>query len=80
MCSSDLVVRKVQDARKAADLHVADRISLLLEVPHDNEAALRGHADLIARETLAHQLEIRAHDNGDIAVHLTKTDNPEGTR
>ncbi len=46
-------VRVVQDARKAADLHVSDRIRLRLVVPGDWVAAMDEHRGLIARETLA---------------------------
>ena len=52
------VVRQVQDARKAADLHVADRIELRLGVPEHHLAAATAHRDFIAKETLAVALEI----------------------
>ncbi|MBZ2196035.1 isoleucine--tRNA ligase [Occultella gossypii] len=47
------VVRQVQDARKAADLHVADRISLRLSVPGQWVQAVTDRQEFIAAETLA---------------------------
>ncbi|MDR1427400.1 MAG: isoleucine--tRNA ligase [Bifidobacteriaceae bacterium] len=47
------VIRLVQDARKAADLDVSDRIDLRLAVPAQWRAAVEAHAALIKAETLA---------------------------
>ncbi|MET0136074.1 MAG: isoleucine--tRNA ligase [Kibdelosporangium sp.] len=47
------LVRVVQQARRAADLDVADRISLVLEVTGDVERAARTHESFVASETLA---------------------------
>ncbi|CAM3774506.1 isoleucine--tRNA ligase [Occultella aeris] len=47
------VIRQVQDARKAADLHVADRISLRLAVPGQWVQAVTDRKEFIAAETLA---------------------------
>ncbi len=55
-------VRVVQDARKAADLHVSDRVRLRLEVPGDWVAAMEEHRDLIARETLADEVVVVGAD------------------
>nr|WP_227424868.1 isoleucine--tRNA ligase [Pengzhenrongella sicca] len=52
------VVRAVQDARKAAGLHVADRIRLTLGVPAPWRAAVDEHAALITKETLAMDLVV----------------------
>jgi isoleucyl-tRNA synthetase len=52
------VVRAVQDARKAAGLHVTDRIRLLLGVPAPWRGAVDAHRDLLARETLAPELVV----------------------
>ncbi|MDH5237846.1 MAG: isoleucine--tRNA ligase, partial [Acidimicrobiia bacterium] len=47
------VVRQVQDARKAADLVVTDRIALVLELPDELAEAVRTHEDYVARQVLA---------------------------
>ncbi|MFJ3404004.1 isoleucine--tRNA ligase [Promicromonospora sp. NPDC090134] len=54
------VVRDVQDARKAAGLQVADRITLDLTVPAEWVAAVEAHRDLVSRETLAATLTVSA--------------------
>jgi isoleucyl-tRNA synthetase len=46
-------VRLVQEARKSAGLDVSDRIMLTWSAEGDVADALREHADLLARETLA---------------------------
>ncbi|MHB1065630.1 MAG: isoleucine--tRNA ligase, partial [Georgenia sp.] len=65
------VVRAVQDARKAADLYVADRIHLDLVVPEDRLAWVTTHRDLIARETLA--LEVSVTTGATDGPHVTVT-------
>jgi isoleucyl-tRNA synthetase len=52
------VVRQVQDARKAAGLHVADRITLRLAVPSPWAQAVADRADLIGEETLALEVAV----------------------
>ncbi len=52
------VVRLVQDERKAGGLQVADRIRLHLTVPADQIPALEAHREMVARETLAVELEV----------------------
>ena len=52
------VVRAVQDERKNAGLHVADRIALTLTVPAEKLPAVEAHREMIAHETLARALEI----------------------
>ena len=47
------VVRAVQDERKNAGLHIADRIDLSLTVPSDHVADVEAWRDMIAAETLA---------------------------
>ncbi|MFZ4540453.1 MAG: isoleucine--tRNA ligase [Rickettsiales bacterium] len=47
------LVRMIQQARKDAGLHVADRITLALDVPADFKSALTTHGDYIASQTLA---------------------------
>ncbi|HLS16182.1 MAG TPA: isoleucine--tRNA ligase [Beutenbergiaceae bacterium] len=66
------VVRQVQDARKSAGLHVADRITLDLSAPEQWAAAVRRHADFIAAETLATAVQVRTGNGADLGVQLTK--------
>ena len=47
------VVRLVQEARRAAGLHVSDRIEVSLDLPDDVAAAVRAHEAFVAGETLA---------------------------
>ena len=54
------VVRVVQDARKAAGLHVADRIRSVLTVPAGHVAAVEANRDLVMSETLTLDLEVVA--------------------
>jgi isoleucyl-tRNA synthetase len=51
------LVRLVQQARRDADLHVSDRISLTVEAPAPWIEALERHRDLVAGETLATEVE-----------------------
>ena len=51
-------VRGVQEARKAADLQVSDRIHLTLSVPADKEEWARTHTDTIGKEVLATDVKI----------------------
>ncbi|MGI9016488.1 MAG: isoleucine--tRNA ligase [Euzebya sp.] len=52
------VIRKVADARRQADLHVSDRITLTLGIPPVRSLALRTHRDLITEETLTTTLDV----------------------
>ena len=52
------VVRQVQDARKTAGLHVADRITLSLGVPGNWAQAVLDRSDFIAAETLATSVRV----------------------
>ena len=54
------MVRVVQDARKAAGLHVADRIRSVLTVPDGHVAAVEANRDLVMSETLTLDLEVVA--------------------
>jgi isoleucine--tRNA ligase len=65
------VIRAVQDARKAAGLHVADRISLTLRVPAEHIEAVRAHTDLIAAETLALETDVLAGGE-ELDVHVAR--------
>jgi isoleucyl-tRNA synthetase len=64
------VVRQVQDARKAAGLHVSDRIVLVLDVPDEREAWARAAAERVGRETLATRVEVRPGAD-DVLVEVT---------
>jgi isoleucyl-tRNA synthetase len=50
------VVRLINEARKAAGLHVSDRVRVTLVVPDDVWAAVDAHAEYVKAETLANQL------------------------
>ena len=62
------VVRAVQDERKNAGLHIADRIDLSLTVPSDHVAGVETWRDMIAAETLALSLEVEAGDKLQVRV------------
>ncbi len=64
------VVRQVQDARKAAGLHVGDRILLTLDVPRDHVAAVEAHRDTIAHETLAVGVTVNPSPGAEVAVKV----------
>jgi isoleucyl-tRNA synthetase len=50
------VVRVVQQARRDADLHVSDRITVTLEAPEPVVEAVRTHERFVAGEVLADAL------------------------
>jgi isoleucyl-tRNA synthetase len=52
------LVRAVQDARKAADLDVADRIDLRAEVPAEHLADVEAHREFLGAATLATSIEL----------------------
>jgi len=64
------VVRAVQDERKNAGLHIADRIDLSLTVPSDHVTDVETWRDMIAAETLALSLTVEAGDK--LAVSVAK--------
>ncbi|MDU1104274.1 MAG: DUF5915 domain-containing protein, partial [Bifidobacterium breve] len=63
-------IRAVQDARKAADLDIADRIALTLTVPAADVAKVEQFKDLIAHETLATSFEVK--EGAELAVEVAK--------
>ena len=63
-------IRVVQDARKAADLDIADRISLVLTVPAVDVAKVEQFRNLIAHETLATSFEVK--EGTELAVEVAK--------
>ncbi|HEY8533436.1 MAG TPA: isoleucine--tRNA ligase [Micromonospora sp.] len=50
------VVRVVQQARRAADFHISDRITVALSAGPEVVAAVRAHEDFVAREVLAESI------------------------
>jgi isoleucyl-tRNA synthetase len=66
------VIRQVQDARKAADLHVADKIRLSLTVPDRRWETAKDAMQLIMGETLAIGVGIDTHDAEAVAVGVEK--------
>lgn len=62
------VIRAIQDERKNAGLHVADRIDLTLTVPAERLGALEAHREMIAHETLALSVSVEVADALSIAV------------
>jgi len=62
------VVRAVQQARKDAGLDVSDRIRLDIEGDGIAVLAIREHQDLIARETLAVEMELIDGHGGNVEV------------
>jgi len=62
------VIRVVQQARKDAGLDVSDRIALTVVGDPAAVDAVAAHRDLIAGETLATTLDVRAGENGATAV------------
>lgn len=65
------LVRKIQDQRKSAGLHVADRISLQLTVPASRREGVEANRQMIAHETLATSLVIEVGDVKDGAEGVT---------
>ncbi len=58
------VVRVVQQARREADLNVADRITLTVDAPETVAAAIDTFRDFVAGETLATSVELGVVDDG----------------
>ncbi|HEX6476172.1 MAG TPA: DUF5915 domain-containing protein, partial [Acidimicrobiales bacterium] len=52
------LIRTVQMARRNAGLHVADHISLVLELDEEAAAAVTSHRDYLMQQTLADELEL----------------------
>lgn len=64
------LIRAIQDARKAADFDVSDRITTQIAATADVLEALDAHGELVQAETLTELLEILATDPGSSAVSL----------
>ena len=65
------VIRAVQDARKAADLEISDRIALVLTVPAEDVAKVEQFKDLIASETLATSFNVK-EGGSELSVEVAK--------
>ncbi|TNC18625.1 isoleucine--tRNA ligase [Georgenia sp. 311] len=64
------LVRRVQDERKAAGLHVADRIALAVDVPGRYARWIENHAELVTAETLAVSLAVDVSPTDEVGVRL----------
>ena len=62
------VIRAIQDERKNAGLHVADRIDLALAVPAERLGAVETHREMIAHETLALSVSVEAGEKLSVSV------------
>ena len=62
------VIRAIQDERKNAGLHVADRIDLALAVPAERVGAVETHREMIAHETLALSVSVKAGEKLSVSV------------
>ncbi|HLT85543.1 MAG TPA: DUF5915 domain-containing protein, partial [Phototrophicaceae bacterium] len=64
------LVRRVQDERKAAGLHVTDRIRLAVDVPGRYARWIENHAELVTSETLAVSLDVDVSPTDEVAVRV----------
>ncbi|WP_231447236.1 isoleucine--tRNA ligase [Brevibacterium zhoupengii] len=71
-------VRAIQGIRKQLDLHISDRIRVVIEAEAELTAALTTHRDLIAGETLATSLDFAAVDGHEQV--FAPEELPSGTR
>src|SRR5699024_2813132 len=71
-------VRAIQGIRKRLDLHISDRIAVIVEASAEVTAALETHSELIAGETLATSLEFGSAEGA--AQVFDPDELPEGTR
>ncbi|WP_276669330.1 isoleucine--tRNA ligase [Schaalia cardiffensis] len=62
------VIRAIQDERKNAGLHVADRIDLALAVPAERVGAVEAYREMIAHETLALSVSVEAGEKLSVSV------------
>jgi isoleucyl-tRNA synthetase len=63
------VVRAVQDARKSAALHIADRIAVKIAANAEYSEAIAAWKDYIAAQTLATSIDVSAGDALAVTVH-----------
>ncbi len=65
------LVRTIQQARKAAGLHVSDRIALIIEASPALRAAVEAHRDYLMEQTLARELVFGDAGSGEHVVRAT---------
>jgi isoleucyl-tRNA synthetase len=66
------LVRAVQQARRDAGLDVSDRIALTISVDAAGADAVRTHAELVKRETLASSLDVLEADVAQPVIELVR--------
>ena len=66
------LIRRIQTARREADLDVSDRISLTLTTSDDVAEALRAHQEMVENETLAVETAVEISD-GDEVIRVVAT-------
>lgn len=64
------LIRSIQDARKAADLHVSDHIELTLTVPGERIEAVRSLLGMIEKETLTAQTSLS--EGAELTIRVEK--------
>ncbi|MHB8439097.1 MAG: isoleucine--tRNA ligase [Acidimicrobiales bacterium] len=64
------VVREIQEARKAAGYHIADRVTVLLAAPEPTLRAVERHRSYVMEQTLADELRLEQAQN--LAVTVDK--------
>jgi len=68
------VIRLIQGARRDADLHVSDRIEVVLVTSDEMAAAVRDHSDMVARETLAVDVRITSGGGDEPQITVAKVE------
>lgn len=70
------LIRIIQQARRAADLDVSDRIHLRVRADETTVQALRSYESLVAGETLAVQVDVEVGDGAEPEVTVARVDLP----
>ena len=66
------LIRRIQTARREADLEVSDRISLSLTTSDDVAEAFRAHQEMVERETLVVESALKVADSDEV-IHVVAT-------
>lgn len=66
------LIRRIQTARREADLEVSDRISLSLTTSDDVAEAFRAHQEMVERETLVVESALKVVDSDEV-IHVVAT-------